>query len=198
MLKVRVETWNYERAVAAAIDYLQTRKEIDGGKIAVMGVSTGSYWAPRSAIWEARHENRIKAVVGLMAQWDPAFVGEFEYAQPNFKSNYMYMAGVDEEAEFDRQAKLHTLDAIGEITAPILVTQGEFDELCTPEQVAEIIAKAKAPHELRIYQNEFHPLGGVAVEAFEGAIDWIKDRLDGKPMPESAMRTLTHPQFSGD
>jgi len=195
MLKVRVETWNYERAVAAAIDYLQTRPEIDSGKIAVMGVSTGSYWAPRAALWEARHNNRIKAVVGLMAQWDPSFVTEFEYAQPNFKTNYMYMAGVEEEPEFDRQAPFHTLDDIAEITAPILVAQGEFDELCTPEVVEKIISKAKAPHELRIYENEFHPLGGVAVEAFEGAIDWIKDRLDGKPLPNKLTRSFAHPQF---
>jgi pimeloyl-ACP methyl ester carboxylesterase len=195
MLKVHVETWNYERAVSAAIDYLATRKEIDISRIAVMGVSTGSYWAPRAALWEARHKNRIKAVVGLMAQWDPAFVTEFEYAQPNFKTNYMYMAGVDEEAEFDRQAPFHTLADIGEITAPILITQGEFDELCPPETVAAIIKHAKAPHELRIYENEFHPLGGVAVEAFEGGIDWINDRFAGKPIPQETVRSLPHPQF---
>jgi dipeptidyl aminopeptidase/acylaminoacyl peptidase len=195
MLKVRVETWNYERAVAAAIDYLQTRPEIDPNKIAVMGVSTGSYWAPRAALWEARHRNRVKAVVGLMAQWDPAFVTEFEYAQPNFKTNYMYMAGVDEETEFDRQAPFHTLEGIAEITAPILVIQGEFDELCTPEVVERIIANAKAPHELRVYENEFHPLGAVAVEAFEGAIDWIKDRFDGKPLLDKLTRAIPHPQF---
>jgi pimeloyl-ACP methyl ester carboxylesterase len=195
MLKVHVETWNYERAVSAAIDYLATRNEIDASKIAVMGVSTGSYWAPRAALWEARNKNRIKAVVGLMAQWDPAFVTEFEYAQPNFKTNYMYMAGVEEEAEFDRQAPFHTLADIGEITAPILVTQGEFDELCTPQQVEAIIKHAKVPHELRIYENEFHPLGGVAVEAFEGAIDWINDRFDGKPMEQETVRAIPHPQF---
>ena len=43
MLKVHVETWNYERAVTAAIDYLETRPEIDKTRIATFGVSTGSY-----------------------------------------------------------------------------------------------------------------------------------------------------------
>jgi len=36
MLKVRVDTWNYERAVSAAIDYLQSRPEIDGDRIATV------------------------------------------------------------------------------------------------------------------------------------------------------------------
>lgn len=194
MLKVRVETWNYERAVSAAIDYLQGRTDIDPDKIATFGVSTGSYWSPRAALWEARHGDRIKAAGGLAAQWDPAFVTEFEYAQPNFKTNYMYMAGEDSEAAFDSKAPLHDLrENIREITCPLLIVQGEFDELCTPETVEAIISKASAPYELRVYEDEFHPLGTVALEAYESAVDWIKDRLDGKPAPKSLVRRIPHP-----
>ncbi len=181
MLKVHVETWNYERAVTAAIDYLETRPEIDKTRIATLGVSTGSYWSPRAALYEARHRNRIKACVGLMAQWDPQFVTEFEYAQPAFKSNYMYMAGTDDEAEFNRQARLHTLEGvIEEITCPILISQGEFDELCPPATVERILSRAKAPHELWVWEDEPHPMGGVALEAWESALDWILERFAGK------------------
>ena len=194
MLKVRVHTWNYERAVSAAIDYLQSRPEIDGGCIATFGVSTGSYWSTTAALWESRHGNRIKAAGGLAAQWDPGFVTEFEYAQPNFKSNYMYMAGEDSEAEFNRRAPMHDLRGqIAEIRCPILIVQGEFDELCTPEQLEAIITQAKSPYELRIYEDEFHPLGGVALEAYEGAADWLRDRLDGKPVEARIVRRIPHP-----
>ncbi len=193
MLKVHVETWNYERAVTAALDYLETRPEIDIARIATLGVSTGSYWSPRAALHEARHKNRIKACVGLMAQWDPYFVTEFEYAQPAFKSNYMYMAGLADEAEFDRQTKLHTLeDVIGEITCPILISQGEFDELCPPATVKRILQNAKVPHELWIWEDEDHPMGGVAIEAWESAVDWILDRFEGKPVETG--RVLTFPK----
>jgi dipeptidyl aminopeptidase/acylaminoacyl peptidase len=191
MLKVRVDTWNYERAVSAAIDYLETRPEIDASRIATFGVSTGSYWSPRAAIWEARHKNRIKAAGGLAAQWEPHFVTEFEYAQPNFKSNYMYMAGEDSEESFDSKAPLHDLRPdIGEITCPILIVQGEFDELCTPDQVEAILANAKAPYEMRVYENEFHPMGGVAVEAYELSADWLRDRLDGKPVAQKLVHRV--------
>ena len=193
MLKVRVDTWNYERAVSAAIDYLQTRREIDPAKIVLFGVSTGSYWAPRAAIWEARHKDRIVAIARLAAQWDPSFVLEFEHAQPNFKSNFMYMAGVENEDDFDRKAPLHHLNDIGEIRHPLLICQGEFDELCTPETLEEIVRKASGPHEIRIYEDEFHPLGGVAVEAYEGVVDWINDRLAGKPMPQERLTRIAHP-----
>jgi dipeptidyl aminopeptidase/acylaminoacyl peptidase len=81
---------------------------------------------------------------------------------------------------------LHDLrQDIAEITCPILIVQGEFDELCTPAQVEAILANAKAPYEMRIYEDEFHPLGGVAVEAYELSADWLRDRLDGKPADKS-------------
>jgi pimeloyl-ACP methyl ester carboxylesterase len=194
MLKVHVETWNYERAVTAALDYLETRPEIDTLRIATLGVSTGSYWSPRAALYEARHKNRIKACVGLMAQWDPYFVTEFEYAQPAFKSNYMYMAGIEDEAEFNRQTKLHTLeDVITEITCPLLISQGEFDELCPPATVEKILRRAKAPYELWVWEDEYHPMGGVAIEAWESALDWVLDRFAGKPMESGRLVTRSKP-----
>lgn len=182
-LKVHVATWNYERAISAAIDVLAVHPNIDASRIAVFGCSTGSYWAPRAAIWEARHGDRIRAVAGLAAQWEPHFITEFERAQPNFKTNYMYMAGRDDEMEFDAEAPLHVLEGLlKEISAPVLVAQGEFDELCTPDVVEGLMTELRTPHTLRVYENEFHPLGRVALEAYEGVADWLVDQLNGRPV----------------
>lgn len=190
MLKVRVQDWNYERAVSAAIDYLVSRDDIDPDRIAVMGVSTGSYWAPRACIWEARHGKRLRACAGMSANWEPGHVTEFEYAQPNFKSNYLYMAG-EEEDEFDSQVSLNTLDRlIGEVECPILMVMGDFDELCSPDQVRTIMKQVRVPAELWLYENQFHPLGGVAMDAWETTLDWLVARLDGEPM-EQGVRERT-------
>jgi dienelactone hydrolase len=194
MLKVRVETWNYERAVSAAIDVLRERSDIDSKHIAVMGVSTGSYWAPRAAIWEARNQDRIRACVGMMANWEPAHLTEFEFAQPNFKSNFMYMAGQDDEDEFDRSAELYTLDGlISEVTCPVLMVMGTHDELCSPEQMEQIMKQVRTPREVRLHEGEFHPLGGVALQAWESALDWICDRFEGRPLEREAQRVYAAP-----
>ena len=37
-----------ERTFSAAIDYLETRNDIDGKRIAVMGGSFGGYWATKA------------------------------------------------------------------------------------------------------------------------------------------------------
>lgn len=195
-LKVRVDTWNYERAVSAAIDVLVATPEVDPGRIAVFGVSTGSYWAARAAVHEARHGNRVRAAAGLAAQWQSGFVTEYEYAQPNFKTNYMYMAGIDDESEFDRLAPLNTLDGLmREITCPVLMAQGEFDELCSPAEVRALLEQMTTRYELRIYEDQFHPLGPVAAPAYEGVLDWVRARLDGEPLNESRVVTVASPRL---
>jgi hypothetical protein len=37
------------------------------------------------------------------------------------------------------------------------------------------------PKELTIYENEFHPCGGVAPEAFGKVADWMARQLSAKP-----------------
>jgi dipeptidyl aminopeptidase/acylaminoacyl peptidase len=55
-----------EHAVGAAIDYLETRPDIDAERIGVMGLSLGGYYAPRAAAFEPR----IKACLCWGAVWD--------------------------------------------------------------------------------------------------------------------------------
>ena len=43
-----------ERTFSAAIDYLETRNDIDGKRIAVMGGSFGGYWAAKLAHTEPK------------------------------------------------------------------------------------------------------------------------------------------------
>ncbi len=49
---------DYEKPVGAAVDYLETRSDVDIDKIAIIGYSMGGYLAPRGAL-----EPRIKACI---------------------------------------------------------------------------------------------------------------------------------------
>ena len=40
--------------------------------------------------------------------------------------------------------------------------------------------RIRAARELRVYENEFHPLGGVAAEAFRFAAEWLQRALHGE------------------
>ena len=57
---------DYEAAGSAALDYLETRGDVNAGKAAVVAISLGGYYAPRIASMERRY----KACVAWGACWD--------------------------------------------------------------------------------------------------------------------------------
>ena len=57
---------DYEAAVKAVIDYIETRKDLDASRIGMAGISLGGYYAPRAAAFE----KRIKACLALGGPYD--------------------------------------------------------------------------------------------------------------------------------
>lgn len=94
----------------------------------------------------------------------------------------MFMAGYTDEEAFDRElaARMPLGDLVADITCPVLVGIGEFDELTQLEQAMATYERIRAPKELRVYENEFHPLGGVAAEVFRFGAEWLERALDGE------------------
>src|SRR3989339_1098815 len=58
--------YDQEVPAGAAVDYLETRSDVDPKRIGVMALSLGGYYAPRSASFE----KRFRACVAWGAQWD--------------------------------------------------------------------------------------------------------------------------------
>lgn len=174
------ETWvtldNFERAGSAALDFLETRPEIDASRIGVYGWSMGSYWAPRIAA----HDSRVKACVGAMGVYGQKDT-IFKHAKPPYRANYMYMSNIYDEEAFDEMAAQMTLEPIaGKIKCPTLLAIGEFDELSPLEDADEFFDILRCPKEMWIYENETHTFGGRLPDFYLQVADWMKDALDGR------------------
>ena len=170
-LKVTLD--NYQKAGSKMLDYLTSLPEVDSEKIGLLGISMGSYWGPLIAA----NDSRIKAVVGALGAYLEKDIS-FKSAQPGFRRNYMYMSGIYDEDEFDQMASQMTLaNVVDQIKIPMLLACGEFDELCPPEQVERFFNMLDCPKEMWMFEDEFHPMGGVAPEFYPWAIDWLKDCL---------------------
>lgn len=173
---IKVNLTNYEAAGRAAFDYLSTRPDIDSKRIGVFGVSMGSYWAPRIAAFDNRFA-ACAAALGCYMQKDTIF----NQAQPTFKRRYMYMAGITDEDEFDKMADQMTLDGLEDrLTMPLLMVTGELDELCPVEDAYALYEKVPSPKAMWVYENEFHPMGGVIADILPAIADWLLDALNGK------------------
>lgn len=169
---------NYERAIEIYAGYLAELPQVDAARIGMFGISMSGYWALRalsSPTTLLRAAATFEAVSG-------DFETIFESAQPSFKNNFMYMAGYTDEAAFDRDLKTRMPlgDLVRHITRPVLLGIGEFDELTPVENALATYERITAPKEMRVYEGQFHPLGGVAAEVFVFGADWVLRALDGE------------------
>ncbi len=176
-----------ENSIAAApavYEWLAARPEIDPAKIALTGVSFGTFFTTVMA----GHEPRYAAVANQGTIYEPGGKTIFGEASPTFKKRFMFMSGYTDEAKFDQFAKTLTLDgSYQKIKVPFLTMGGEADEL-SPEINAERMYRAMtAPRRLVVYADSRHSLGGVPSVALGPtpgtlAADWMLDMFAGKPL----------------
>ncbi len=198
MQKIRSVGDNYERAGAAVISYLMTRKEVDKTKIAIYGISMGSYWSLRLS----SYDNRAAAVVSSVACFNPNNT-IFTQCSPRFKQMFMYMAGYDDEEKFDREVvqDMTVRGHLQKIKAPTLLVTGEFDPLCPLEEAVEAFGDLKVPKEMWVVENQYHPLWALpnfgGLDCHEYVFDWLKALFTGKRVPKKKGR-IAYIKENGD
>jgi pimeloyl-ACP methyl ester carboxylesterase len=178
--KIRVTADNYERAGRAAVDYILQRPELDEDKVAIFGSSMGCYWGSRLAATDPR----VRACATVRACYGPK-QHIFNQASPRFKQVFMYMAGIHDEAEFDRLAERMVLDDYApRIQCPTLMVTGEYDPLCYLEETEAVYDAIPGPKELWIFENEAHSLRGLraiaGLNVYGFMLDWLNDALAGR------------------
>ena len=177
--KIRCTVDNFPRASRAALEYLLKRPEIDSGKIGIAGTSMGSFWVTQSVAVEPR----FKAAAVMLSCHEPGMNTIFNKASPTFKARYMWMSGYTDENEFDKFARTLSLKGIGaKIKCPFLIVAGGGDELSPVENSYNLYDEINSPKKIVVYEGELHELEHSQLEAQILVADWLRDRLDGKPM----------------
>lgn len=185
ILGIYFSTDRWAAAGKPIVDWLSARPEIDAERIGVVGTSFGSFF---STILTA-HEPRIKACAVMSVCHEPSGETIFQQACPTFKKRFMYMSGINDEAEFDTFRRSITWEGHAQrITAPYLCVAGECEELSPLEHSERLLAALSGPKQFVVYQESRHSVGNVAacnLGPFPTTLvaDWLADRLAGKPMP---------------
>ena len=196
--KIRAVKDNYERAGAAVISHLMKQPEVDAKKIAIYGISMGSYWSLRLS----SYDHRAAAVVSSVACFNPNNT-IFTQSSPRFKQMFMYMAGYDDEARFDREVAsgMTVRGCLGKVRCPTLLVTGEFDPLCPLEDAVEAYGELKVPREMWVIENQYHPLWGIAnlggLDCHDYVMDWLKGLFSGKRVPTKRGR-IAYVRENGD
>jgi dipeptidyl aminopeptidase/acylaminoacyl peptidase len=169
---------NFIAAGKSAMDFLLARLDIDHARIGITGISMGSFWLTQIVA----HDHRYKAAAGFYICHEPGNRTLLNTAIPMFKDRYMWMAGYHDEDAFDAFAEKLTLEGLGaRIACPYLSVAGEDDDLSPIEHTYRLHDTIRSPNTLVVYRGELHGVtDNMDVRAF--IADWMRDRLDGKPL----------------
>lgn len=122
---------DYEVAGSACIDFLEKRADVDPGKIGVVAISLGGYYAPRCAAMEPR----FAACIAWGAQWD-YYATWKKRIDASFKTSLsvpghhiMWILGVDSLDAALKALEPYRLDGVMQkMRCPFLLVHGADDE----------------------------------------------------------------------
>ncbi len=180
-----------ERTFSAAIDYLETRNDIDGRRIAVMGGSFGGYWAAKLAHTEPK---RLRGAVNWGAGVHRTF--QEEWLRPALTltaSQYLmgpaslldarsYIFGLktlEEVLNIAPSLSLVTQGLIDQPSAPLLCINGKEDDQ-HPISDLYLLAEHGSPKDIRIIAGAGHmgrKQGESNDEVQQIIIRWLKEKL---------------------
>jgi 2,6-dihydroxypseudooxynicotine hydrolase len=162
---------DYEACIAALLDKLASRDDLDLARVGVFGVSLGGYYAPRAAAFEPR----IRAVIGLSGPFDWGAL--WDQLPRLTKLAFTAKSGATNEADARERAAALDLSGVCErITVPALFATGTLDRV-VPSAQTEAIARNTPGASFVLFEGGNHTCANVSALARPTLADWMRDRL---------------------
>jgi pimeloyl-ACP methyl ester carboxylesterase len=162
---------DYEVAVAAMLDALGERDDVDLHRIGAVGVSLGGYYAPRAAAFEPR----LKAIAAISGPYE--FGAGWDELPPLTREAFIVKSGAGDEREGRERAQALTLRGVaGRIAQPALFVTGGQDRI-VPWQETERAAR-EAPNGTFVrFEHGSHVCSNVPYLYRPLVADWISEQL---------------------
>ena len=166
---------DFEAPVAAALDVLCARPDLDGGRVGMLGVSLGGYYAARAAAFEPR----IRAVVISGGPYD--YGGLIRHRAPHSFATFAHNSGTaSKEETYEFAARLTLEGVLGRLTQPMVVVFGQRDRL-VPWEHAVRVAKEAPNADLWLFEEGNHVCMNLSYRWRPQAADWLGERLAEVP-----------------
>lgn len=162
----------FERPVAAMINWIETRDDLDAARVGIWGVSLGGYSAPRAAAFEPR----VRACISLTGPFD--FAEAFDQAPPLTREAFIARSFADNPDTARAVAARMTLtEAAPRITCPLHVVGGALDRVLPPDHAARLAEAAAGPVTLTMIPDGTHVANNRPYKYRPRVADWMAAML---------------------
>jgi pimeloyl-ACP methyl ester carboxylesterase len=162
---------DYEVAVAAMLDALGSRMDIDLARIGAAGVSLGGYYAPRAAAFEPR----IRAVAAISGPYN--FGEVWDELPPLTRAAFTVKSGAHDERDGrERAHSLNLAGVLGALTQPALFVTGGLDRII-PWRQTERAAREATDGSFVLYERGTHVCSNLSYRYRPLVADWMAERL---------------------
>lgn len=163
---------DYEVPVGHAIDYLEGRHDLDAGRVGLMGVSMGGYYAPRAAAFEPR----VKAAISLAGAYNAA--AHFAQRPGLTRDAFTYrLRAPDQDAARVMLRKFDLSGVMGRVRCPLLVVMGRQDRLIPPSDAERMVTEAGGEAELWMLDGGNHVCNNIVYKYRPQQADWMRRQL---------------------
>jgi esterase FrsA len=179
-----------EKMYSAAIDYLLTRKDVDGKRLAVIGASWGGYWG---AILGFTEQSRLRGTVVwggpvhayFQREWQSKALGTREYLFDLFpaRASVYEVTSLDDFFAYGPRMSLESRGFIGKPSARMLLINGVNDSQ-VPIEDLYILQRTGTPKESWVNPQGGHigrgpgwPDGKILTDV---ALPWLVQLLKGE------------------
>lgn len=176
-----------ERWARAAMDWLETRTDVDAARIGVVAMSLGGYYAPRAASYEPR----LACCIAWGARWDNAgshgrILRDASAARSvtGWIDHALWYYGAADVDEAERKINQMTLEGvIDKLRCPLFVVHGVGDRQVPVEQAERTVREAVNSRSatLRVFGPDEggveHVNGDLFSVAIDAMADWAADTL---------------------
>ncbi|MPY71188.1 MAG: alpha/beta hydrolase [Alphaproteobacteria bacterium] len=166
----------WETVAGPICDWIESRPDLDGGRIGIWGVSMGGYYAPRAVCFETR----IKACVAISGayEWGENWDQKSDINRNTFRIR-SHKATLEEARE---HAKSFTLRGVAKgIACPLFLVAGKLDRLLIYDAAQRVAEEVSGPVEVVVVEDGNHVCHNRPYRTRPATTDWMAARLGAAP-----------------
>ncbi len=163
---------DFEVPVAAAIDALAQRADVDASRVGLLGVSLGGYYAPRAAAFE----ERVSATIAVSGCY--AVAEYFDRVPVLTKEAFVHRLQADSvEKALEEVDAFDLTGVLQRLRSPLLVVHGSQDRLFPPQSAERMVEEAGGLATLWMFEDGNHVCNNIPYKYRPAQADWMARQL---------------------